>query len=319
MAREFLRIRITQCWRELKALGWWRATVAGVGVLGGLTAFSAWTRHFPTSLYAFGGLLLCVAAIHFWRQDKDFMRVSQGSLFPVCLVEYLIFTAPFLLLVLLSPSWYLAPVAPVFYAILCRVSFSSRGKIRLIGALPFVAADNFEWKSGIRLNFWQILVFYAACLGFVRFPYVSLYLWWVLLVLIIPFYQEYEALDMLERWELAPAAFLHKKLTSQLKYYLLFSAPIFGAYILLHAGDIWIALAVWVLSAINLSWFILSKYASYQPARKMQGGNLVVTLVHLAMLIPMAGPFMIPVPLVLGLRAYRKSLHRLKPYLDAYD
>lgn len=318
MIAAFLRIRFLQLARELKALGWWRTVVVAALAVGVLAVFYNWTHRSRDTWYGSCGVALAVCAVHFARKDKAFLVAAAGSVFRVSVSEYLVFTAPFLLMGLFSAGWVYTLGLPFFYAALGALPVSRTRKIRLKRSLPFLSSENFEWRSGIRMNLWPLAALYLGCLGCIGYEYASLYLWWILLALVIPFYQENEPREMLESCELPPSSFLLRKLRGQLTDYGLISAPVFVGYAVFHPTEAWIAGIVWVLSAVNLSWFILSKYAAYEPARKPQGGQLVITMVHLAMLIPMAGPFMIPVPLVLAARAYRKSFHHLNIYLDAY-
>lgn len=318
MRAAFLKIRWKQLLRELASLGWWRAGIVLVVTGAALAAFYHWTRSASAALYAnlfLGGAVLLV---HLARRDKRFIQTAAGSLRQICLVEYLVFTAPFLVIGLGSAFWYETAALPFFYAAISGIGYTTGTKTMFLRRLPFVAAANFEWKAGMRLYFFAIFFLYVACLGFLGYAYVSLYLWWLLLALIIPFYQVCEPLDLLRAWELAPAPFLWRKLRVQLGTYGAFSTPFFVAYGLFHPAQAWIALLVWGLSAVNVAWFALAKYAAYEPAAPAQGGGVLATLVHLAMLIPMAGPFMALVPLVMVLRAFRRSLSHLKSYLHAY-
>lgn len=317
MIAGFLTIRFRQLRRELAALGWWRAVLVVVAAAGLVAVFY---RVMCRALAPYGAaaLVACVAFVHLSRTDKRFILLTTASFFGLCLSEYLLFTAPFILAGLCSPGRTYMLFVPPAYAALCLVQWLPDRQLRLRARMPSLRGENFEWMSGIRQNIWPLAALYIACLGFVAFPYVSLYLWWLLMTVLISFYQEYEPLELLGCWELPPSAFLRKKLAVQLATYGWFSAPLFVTYSIVHPSGALIALGVWALSAISLSGFVLAKYAGYRPGEKVPGGSLLLTLVHLALLIPLAGPFIIPVPLALAARACYKSVYRLKPYLDAY-
>jgi hypothetical protein len=318
MITAFLRIRMLQLRRELAALGWWRVAVVAVVTAGVLRVFYGWTHRSQGSWHAAAGVALVVAAIHFARKDRRFLQLATASPFLVTWAEYVCFTAPFIVTGLFSPGWPYAAALPFFYLLLGAAPVTGRRLTARRWRLFFLSPRNFEWRAGIRANLWPLAALYAACLACLPYPYVSLYLWWILVALVIPFYQDAEPRQMLQAWEEPPRRFLRSKLGLQLKDYAIFSAPLMAGYMVFHPSGAWIAAAVWVLSAVNISWFVLAKYAAYEPVTRTGAGQLLMTLVHLAMLIPLAGPFMIPVPLVLALVAYRKSLRRLNPYLDAY-
>lgn len=319
MIRSFISIRLLQGFRELKTLGWWRVAVLLVVMLGAAIAFYRQMQLFPGCLYAAGVVAAVVSVIHLSRKDQKFMLLTGSVPLKIYLAEYTFFSLPVLLIMVFSPHWYLAPALVVWYLGLSRVYRVPLRKIRSIRTFPLIPRDNFEWRSGIRTNLWPLLVLYLLCLGFLSYAYVSLFVLWILMAFIIPFYQEFEPLEILGCWELDPRAFLRKKITSHLWFFLLVTAPVMVGYGLFHPGEAWIALVVWLLSLINLAFFILSKYAAYTPGGKMPGGNFPVSLVHLSMLVPVAGPFLFPLPLLMGIRAYRKSLVTLKPYLDVYN
>lgn len=319
MIKYFLRLRILQIRRELLQLGWWRAGILLVICFFGGVALYQQLRLFPRCLYVTGLLAIAVGMIHLSRKDKTFVLMTGESPARIFFAEYAVFSVPVFILMLLTPFWYLPLALLATYAGLSVLYYRPYQKTGFTRSFSFLPPDNFEWESGIRINFWVLLLLYLAAIGFSVYAYVSLYILWLLVAVIASFYQECEPLQILGTWEMPPREFVHRKVRSHLKCYLVFCAPIILAYVICHPRTSWLAVLVVVLSCVNLSFFILSKYAIYEPQRKLTANATLVSVIHLFMLVPMAGPFLFPVPLVMGIRAYRKSLHQLKYYLNAYN
>ncbi|MTI32384.1 hypothetical protein [Xanthovirga aplysinae] len=189
-------------------------------------------------------------------------------------------------------------------------------KIRVskIPESKFIPITNFEWRSGLRKNFYAILPIYLLALSLSFFPYVSLLLLWVFSFFLSSFYMECEPLDiLLARSEDSAQSFIKEKLREHLQLYIFITFPIVLLYGIFHFGSFWIPLVVYLLSLINICYFILSKYASYEPNMILKANTVLHVMVSFGIFLP----FLLPLSLILCIRNYFISIEKLKYYLDA--
>ncbi|TAM99275.1 MAG: hypothetical protein EPN39_06995 [Chitinophagaceae bacterium] len=314
----FLKIRLIQLKRELISLGWWRVILICLFVI-----LSGWfiykeMKIFPGCYYITGFIGLITAMIHIYRKDKIFILITGAETLKIYFAEYAFFSIPVLVLMALTIHWYCLFALLCFDFVLSFINYTPQQKNRGGYTFSFIPKDNFEWISGIRKNSWFLSGLYLLALALLKYPYASLFILWIMLAIIASFYKECEPFDIINLSELPPKLFILQKLKLHFKSYFVFSIPILAGYCIFHIQTVWEALIIFVLSLINLSLFILSKYAVYEPKQDLSANNLLVTLIHLCMLVPVIGQFLFPVPLLMSIRAYRKSLHNLNLYLDAY-
>lgn len=299
-------------------MGWWRSVLIFL-----LFLCSGWFMYkqmniSPGCYYMTGLIALSTALIHIYRKDKRFLLTTGIKVTKTYFAEYTFFSIPFLVLMAFSIHWYCLFILLVFYLMISTVNYTYRQKARNRYTLPFLPEKNFEWISGIRKNLLPLSGLYLLALVLLKYPYASLLVLWIMLAIIASFYQECEPSEVINLPELPPPLFILQKLKLHLVTYLLFSIPILSGYSIFHIHTAWEACIIFILSLINLSLFILSKYALYEPSQNLSANNLLVTIIHLCMLVPVIGQFLFPVPLLMSARAYRRSLNNLKPYLDAY-
>lgn len=275
-------------------------------------------RSSPSCYYMIGLISATALFIQIYRKDKRFLSTTGMDTFKIYFSEYTFFSIPLLILIAFSPCWYCLFILPALFAVISLVTFSPNRKIQTLYTLPFIPYTNFEWISGMRKNLWSVLILYLLAFYLFRYPYASLFVLWIMLGIIASFYKECEPFNIINLSELPPKKFIHTKLKLHLRLYILFTLPIMVGYCIFQIQTAWAALIIFVLLLINLSLFIVSKYAIYKPTKILSANNSLITVIHMCMIIPVIGQFLFPVPLLMSIRAYRKSLHNLKQYLDAY-
>lgn len=314
MIFRFLWIRLLQLQRSFATLSWWHWVFMGVfGSLFGAILYRQ-MNVYPNGLYATGFLVLILISVHTYRTDSAFISLTGINYRKIFTAEYIFFSLPVLIIIFFSTGWYGGFILLAACFGIPFIPFYNSQRIRKPHSVWFIPPDNFEWNAGMRKNGWYFLVLYPVGLALLFYPYASLFILWLMLSMVASFYIECESWPVLQGKELAPARFLKEKLTTHLKLYCLLSLPLVVGYMIFHFSTAWVALLVYVISMINVAFFILSKYAVYSPNEKLSSNNIIVSLVHLCMVIP----FLLPLPLLMSIRAYRKSLANLENYLDAY-
>ena len=310
----FFTVRWRQLMREAAAVGGWRllillAITAAVALL-----LYQQMQVFPNCLVVTGLLTGCLAAVHLQRNDLFFIDTTGLSVRGVLRTEYIVGSLPALLLLFLSPYPYCGFILLAAGLFLPFLRFRKSKGLRGVRPVPWIPHQNFEWIAGLRKNRWLLLPLYGGALLLLPYAYVSLFLWWLMTTVVSSFYSECEPQLFLQLPEQPPARFLKDKLRLHLRVYAVCSLPVLGGYLIFHPADAWVVVLAYLFSLINLTFFLLSKYAAYVPDQKHTGQTNLASLLHLLMLVP----FLCPLPLVMSIRAYAKAKQNLKPYLHAY-
>jgi hypothetical protein len=263
-----------------------------------------WPLLFPA------GVLLVVWLIHSRRSDYNFLRAITPSPHRLFLAEYFLFTLPAAVL-LVSASLYLNWLA--FCCVLALISYTVPARRKISSKtirLNIIPAGMFEWQSGIRKNLVVIVLFYIPGLfGFyqVWLPAVSLFL---LTMVFVSFYAEYEPRNVLVISGQGPAGFLIRKIFNHAGRFALILLPLV-LIAFTHAGYRWITVGYCLASLNLLTFAILLKYYQYRPAA-YSGAHQLLTLLACAFSV------ILPVGLVIviaNLLLAAGACRNLKSYL----
>ncbi len=266
--------------------------------------------------YAIAGLvLLLVFMVHRSRKDYNFLsKLSYSSPEWMYYIEYIVFSLPFLILLIICKQYVPALLYVLLLLSVCFIIPSSKeAKSRLYtGVIRCIPAGMFEWQSGFRNTFPAIVLFYA--LGIVEiyqiwFAAVALIL---LAMIFISFYYGNESRQMLVASGQTPAKFLMYKLLRHVKYWILFLSPLFLLSFIHY--EYWLYILIAFVAAINLLAFaILLKYAFYRPATVSGISSMIGTLAWLCSIILPFSVFVFAANIVLFVKATRN----LNQYLSS--
>ncbi len=288
---------------------------AAIIALAFLTRLQAWAACNPDGWYVALGAGLTLYGIHQSRSDLRFMQHLSRRPQWIWVGEYLIFSLPFSLLLLSAANWQ----ATLLWWLCClSVPFTP---VRRAQVWPQVfwgrllPAALYEWISGMRKFGIFILLLYAFAFVSVFFlPYAALFFFWLLLSFLACFYQECESHQLLSAAELPARQYLHKKIRLHISFACMVGLPVYLVYILFYPDQIWVVLVFLILSSIMHLFFILNKYATYRPNRKIGGSGILQSLVMLSVVIP----FLVPLPLILCFRDYGRAVRNLDFYIAAH-
>ncbi len=315
MAANFLRLRLIQLAREIEALGIFRALLCLGLLFAAGFGFYRQMQSYPNRIYAIALAMLVILTIQIRRNDKKFISTMVTCPTLIYFSEYLFFSLPLLIIVIAAARWSYAIPYLLLCILISLISYRHKPKAGIINLSGIVPADAFEWIAGIRKHSWYILPLYLCAIALVFVKFASLFLLIMVLSAIASFYQECEPLNILQVKELSAKRFIWKKLKSHVKLYLLSAAPIIAGYCLFNPETAWVAMLIFILSTINLCFFILSKYALYQPGIKLTSNSVATGIALISMFIP----FLLPLPLIMCLRDYNRALSNLDHYLNAYN
>jgi hypothetical protein len=251
-----------------------------------------------------------IFAIHQIRPDKRFVSIVSKRPLSILACEYLILASPILVFLFLTKN-FIQGLA-LFLLILCislisKVLKQNNGLSYFSKHLPHSA---FEWRAGMRKRGGFIVLCYLLALAFSWVRIVPIILLFFALTAIAEFFRECEPLSILTLSRDNTVVFLRKKIGQSLLIYSLFTLPIVILSVVLVPNIWYVAPAFFVFACLNISNFILAKYAFYHPNFDTGAGGVMNTLSLFGCVVP----FFAPIAFFLIFWNYYKA----KPKLDYY-
>ncbi len=329
-------MRVNQGLRFLAELGWWRLLLllGAVGV-GTFAAFSWAVRSralpaVPLLPVGWAAMMGSVLVFHVTRPDWRLLRMLGGRRRWVYALEYFVALLPFLAfgLVAFRPGLTLALALEI--AVLPLVDYNLRtnrrfanlfggpdnsgepgGAAGMAWRLPWLPAEAFEWRSGLRRLGPLLAAGYGAGLVFSGHPAAVPVALFGLSLATAGFYFDCEPRDAVQLFAVRHPHFLAGKLLNQ--YLLCWGAglPLVGVHAVRHPGALPLLAYVVLVSSVAQALAVVLKYARYAPGRNLNHNAYLLALV----LPGLALPHVAAVPLVLTLVYYRKARTTLLPYL----
>lgn len=297
-------------------MGLLRAIILTAVLLPGLILFLY--QKLTDSHYGYasvGVALLFVWMIHRGRKDYRFLSKTSATPAWTIFAEYLVFSVPFLALLVVSRQYLPAPAYVVLLFPLCFVTPSSKSARERTYRrfIKYIPAEIFEWKSGFRGSLPVIIMLYIVGLAGIYQIWFAAVSVGLLVMTLITFYAENESRQILCASERSAGNFLRSKLLRHVRCWVLFLLPLFIAAAV-HYEYIWYILAAFA-AVINLAVFaVLLKYAFYRPAMSAGITQLIGAVAGLCTVIL---PFSVLV-LAANIILFFKAERNLTYYLDAY-
>ena len=315
LLQAFLKMRSSQLARALQGLSWYHILVLSSTAALLLLWLYRKMHELAFAGVAVAGALLLVFFVHTLRSDKRFVEHLTARHELIFFIEYSLLLLPLHILLLMTGHWLL--IFPL-EALLLLVSFL---KLRIIAktrvrSIPFVHRQKFEWKAGIRKNFWHFIFIYAFGLLLTPYPIATFLVLWLLLVLVSSFYQECEPHTLLLLSGKGPVPFLSYKLRLQLLQYTVITFPLLLLHLIFQPAYALLALAAYTSLLLVLISLVLLKYAHYEATEKVTSAAMLPSALNLAS--PLL-PFLLLFPIVSSMFNYRNAIQRLKPFLHDFD
>ena len=308
-----LLVRLIQLRREAQTLGWIYKFLFFALLLVFIAVSHNVSQNADSCLAVPGALWLSALMAQLFRPDKNFVYLHIRGPALAIFLEYAAFSLPFILPALFSPNWYCFPVyfIGLWGITFIRKSFRPQTRFVFLGRLfPALA---FEWISGFRQALPVFAIGYLAAIAFCWVKALPLFLLWLLNLFFVSFYQECEPLNLLRTFAQNPEELLRKKLLLHGKILLWLNVPVLVLQAIFHpviglAGIIFL-----LLQLITLAFTIFLKYATYQPNTVVKSNTLLISLAQMGVIFP----FLLPLPLVMCFRYYKRARLNLNHYLPA--
>jgi hypothetical protein len=275
------------------------------------------------------GLMGSVLVFHVTRPDWHLLRMLGGHRRWVYALEYTVALLPFLVFGLVACRPGLTLGLALEIAVLPLVDFNLRtnrhfsilagwrdgprepGAAGMAWRLPWLPAEAFEWRSGVRRLGPVLAAGYGAGLVFSGHPASVPVALFGLSLATAGFYFDCESRDVLQLFALRHPRFLAGKLRNQ--YLLCWGGclPLVVLHAFRHPGTLYLLGYAVLISSVAQALAVVLKYARYAPGRNLNHNAYLLALV----LPGLALPHVAAVPLVLTVVYYRKARATLLPYL----
>lgn len=295
---QLLKLRYYQLKRDL---GIWIFIITG-------TVFwfcLEFTSDRPTYGYSMAGVTATlIYAYHSNRKDRNFIRFYLKQPISQILLNYNISVLPISASLIYNKNTIAAITLHVVisFVSLFELKFSGR---KLFFINRFIPSDQFEWISGLRNNFYLIIVLSLLAIFLSPVKLFGLAALFLLNTIFLSFYNLNEPLIMLNPTFLSSEKFLSQKINFLFKMILITNSPLLIVNAFFQPDSIWFSALFLVGLLILASCTVYLKYANYQPGESQS--------FHIDQLILFAGLFL---PYLLFLSAYLYFHNRKKAILQ---
>lgn len=314
MFKSLINIRLKQIYRSLNKVGILRLLVIVV-LISFLGAFLyVKSLDITGSWIDFAIGLFGVSLVHFNRTDMRFLKsITQNYRF-ILFVEYLLIASPVLFFLFIHLQWIPGLILLAFLVTVPGAELKQRRTLNT-KIQRLIPAKCLEWKSGVRKHFLVLIPVWI--LGFTTSFFIGSVpiALFVIGFITMSFYESGESYPMLIAFEMAPTRFISLKIKLHLALFSALAFPLIAAFCLFHIDNWYIPVIIYLIFiSLSIYWIIL-KYAFYEPNSKLPVGQILGAIGILGALIP----FILPVVWIFSVLYYFKSEENLNIYLHDYN
>lgn len=262
-----------------------------------------------------GALIGIVWFIHLRRKDFHFIHMTDEQAWRVFFTDYLLFSIPFLLLLLFRGYWFIVLGVVAGYGGISFIRQPFRQTAKGFPVPAFIPYQAFELRILFRRYGGLLTILYFSAFVGLLLPYASFASLWFCSVFISEGFKDCESRSILNGYEMPAIRFLHHKIARNLRLYCAAIFPVCLIYMVIRPDDWWLALGFFVLASFNMILFVVSKYALYEPDKKIISGQISLGFSLMGILVPFLAPF----TLFLLMRYYIMARKNIIPYLYAYN
>ncbi|MGZ2369606.1 hypothetical protein ACXR6G_07450 [Ancylomarina sp. YFZ004] len=315
MIGEFINIRFKQVYREIKGIGLFRVIfLAGLLVFLGFILFKQ-TEILPNVYYFSGIYLSVIVLIQLIRHDKLFLKSHFNNYKLICLTEYSILTIPLLLCLIYHSHWLLIFISFLSLFLIANLDFKVKPRDLNTKIQQCIPYDCFEWKGGLRKFFLFIVPLWIISLTtsfFIGSVPIAIF---ILGLVPFGFYEKSEPYQMILAYEMSTRRFLFHKISLQIILFSVITIPLVLTFMFFHYEHWYIPIVEYIIFISLHIYFILAKYAFYEPNSKSPITVIFGSIGATAIFIP----FLLPVVWLLSVWFYIKSTNKLNLYLNDYN
>lgn len=315
MISAFINIRFKQFYRAIKGIGLFRIVfLAGLFAFLGFVLFKQ-TEILPNAYYVSGVYLLLIALIQLKRQDKLFLKSHFNNFKLIYLTEYLILTIPLLVCLIYHYQWLSILILFPSLFLIVNLDFIVKRRVLNTKVQKWIPFDNFEWKGGLRKSFLFLVPIWIISMAtsfFIGSVPIAIFIFGIVS---LGFYEKSEPYQMILAYEMSTRKFLFHKMKLQITVFSFITIPLILLFVIFNYEHWYIPIAEYLIFISLNIYFILAKYAFYEPNSKSHTTVIVGSIGVIAIFIP----FLLPVVWLFSLWFYFKSIDKLNLYLNDYN
>lgn len=315
MIKALIKIRFKQLYRGIIGIGLIRMIFL-IGLLGFvvLLMFSQLSK-IPNAYYITVAYLLMVTFIHIKRQDKLFLKSHFINYKLIYLAEYFLIIIPIQFFLVFHFHWILAVSVLVGIGVIVNYDYKPTQRSINTKIQKFISNDCFEWKAGIRKMLFPIIAIWiiGLCTSFFTgsVPIVI----FIFGIIPLSFYDKGEPFQMILAYEMSTNKFLFYKIKLQIILFSILTIPLIAVFLIFHF-ELWYVPVIEYFLFVSLHiYFILTKYAFYEPNSKSAAAQSFGAYGAIGTIIFV----FIPVVWLLSIWFYFKSHKKLNFYLNDYN
>jgi hypothetical protein len=270
---------------------------------------------------------LIIFSIHLSRKDKPFLNSITKRSCDIYFIEYFILSLPVFIAFIINSNWKGLLVIPFifFISFIGNSKFSIPGKIKfnMLSGLPvlnrffrFPGTGNFflfEWNSGLRSPNTIITGFiYLVVTCFSFTGYVAHIGMILISIFISAFYMHGEPRLFIESFSFSARRFLLNKIILDMKYITFIFLPIIIVSLVFQT-EMWYLLILALIISYSIQILsVLIKYSLFQENANLERNFLILSISIIGLLLP----FIWPLPVIIGIRSYKKAVRNLNSYFN---
>lgn len=315
MFNAFLILRYRQIQRSLEGIGIFRFIFLMVLILGAFYAIFSILQKGDYDEFVTGGLLLILLFVQLQRKDIDFLKINLDNYRKLLWMEYLLLLAPLSGILIFTGNWFLLAVTISSLIILPFIKLKIQRRSLNTKMQLWIPAQAIEWKSGLRKGLFAITAVWLMGIVFSFFVGAVPLAIFIIGVFPLKFYEIGEPLPVLMASERSPAAFLTQKIKHQFIIFSVISFPLIVVFSVFHIGLWYIAVVEFLVLTTLHVYFILLKYAFYEPNQKTGAIEIFSGIGVVGLFVPV----FLPLVWLLSVRFYFRAITNLKCYLNDFN
>lgn len=305
----FFRIHLLRWYRYMNELGPIRSILILVFLFAvlhyGVTQFLAGEHYWGYSP------LLLIQSIQFGRKDLKLLELAHLNQYWLYLLIYALIGSMSLVAFLANGLFIESLIVLAFVAVTPLINFNGVNMDRFFVSVgDFLPYKNFEWRTGLRQYGLAVILLTIAGISLSKFQGgVPLIIFFLTLNTSV-FYLFGESKELLMANYNSPEQLILDKLKEHFTVFFLLILPMSILYLIFNPSLWFVLLYVWVIAFLASINAILFKYQGYEPGARFDNNNVLQGLMLVFFLIP----FLFPIPIIMMIVNYKKSIKNLKPY-----
>ncbi len=315
MILAIIKIRIKQIYRALSEIGLIRFVfllifIAFVEIFLFLASQDSKNAYYITGIFLFILILIQIK-----RKDKFFLQTHFPEYTNIFKIEYLLIATPLIISFLYYLKWQHLGIVILGVLLISYSNYIPKKRSLNTFFQTIIPNEMYEWKAGSRkLMFlipplWIIGLSTSFFIGSV--PVVIV----VIGISTLSLFEICEPYQMIIASEKSPRNFLNRKIQLHTLILTCILMPLVLAFVLFHTEYWYIALAEYILFiSINI-YFILIKYAYYEPNNR----PISTQIMNITGAVSVIFPVLLPVIWLLSIIFYYSALKRLNYYINDFN